>query len=145
MFGLIPFKNGKVKAVGDSIDDFVTGFFNDDLFSSTSDLKSNFKADIKETDKGYLVEAELPGVNKEDINLEYKEGTLVISAKRNEVIEDKKDNYIRKERHYGEFSRSFYVGKIDKNLITASFENGVLKIELPKDKTIIEESKITIS
>ena len=59
--------------------------------------------------------------------------------------EDKKENYIRKERHYGEVSRSFYVGNIDKSAISAKFENGVLEVTLPKqEKSINEDNKIKI-
>lgn len=62
------------------------------------------------------------------INLKF----LVISAKRDENIENKKENYVTRERHYGEFKRSFYIDNIDENKIDASFTDGVLRITLPK-------------
>lgn len=87
---------------------------------------------MKETDDKYLVEADLPGVKKEDINIEYDNGNLTISAKRDETLEDKNENYVRRERHYGEFRRSLYIRNVDEDKIDASFNDGVLKIVLPK-------------
>ena len=87
----------------------------------------------KETDNEYLVSAELPGVNKNDISLDYKNNTLTISAKREEVHDESKDSYIRKERSYGQFSRSFYFDNVKQDKIRAKFENGELKIILPKE------------
>ncbi|MDU3722895.1 MAG: Hsp20/alpha crystallin family protein, partial [Clostridium celatum] len=82
--------------------------------------------------EGYVVHAELPGVKKEDINIDYNNNYLTISATRNNEYEEKKDNYIRRERSYGSVSRGFYISNVDKNLIKAKFDNGVLNIELPK-------------
>lgn len=146
MFGLIPFRTNGVDKKGGSFDNFFNGFFNDDFFSPMSFGKNqNFNADIKETKNEYLVSAELPGVKKEDINLEYRDNNLIISAKRNEEINEKKDNYIRRERTYGEISRSFHVENVDKSKIGAKFENGELQIILPKvNKTFEQSSKIQI-
>lgn len=94
---------------------------------------NKFNSDIIEKDNEYIVSAELSGVSKEDISLDYKNNYLVINAKRNEEHKDKEDNYIRKERSYGEFSRSFYFDNIVQDKISAKFENGVLKIILPKE------------
>lgn len=134
MFGLIPFKTHNTNEVGGTFADFMSDFFNDDLFSpmGITNEFSKFNADVRETDKEYLVCAELPGVNKEDISLDYYNNNLTIKAKRQEVHDDNRDNYIRKERCYGEFSRSFYLDNVNKEGIRAKFENGELKIILPK-------------
>jgi len=87
---------------------------------------------LKETEDNYLVEADLPGVKKENINIEFHNGNLTISAKRDETVEDKKENYVRRERHYGEFKRSLYIKNVDENKINASFNDGVLRVTLPK-------------
>lgn len=148
MFGLIPFRTNGVDKKGDSLDNFFDGFFNDDFFSPMSfgfENTQEFNADIKETENEYLVCAELPGVKKEDINLDYRDNNLIISAKRNEEINEEKDNYIRKERTYGEISRSLYVQNVDKSKICAKFENGELQIILPKlSKTFEQSSRIQI-
>lgn len=144
MFGLVPFKKNGVRTTGDSFDDFITGFFNDDFFTPIASI-NNFNTDIKETDTEYIVEADLPGVKKEDITLDYKDNNLIISAKRENEINEEKDNYIRRERSYGTFSRSFYIDNVDKNSIEASFNDGQLKITLPKvNQSISDDSKILI-
>lgn len=103
------------------------------------------KVDIKENEKEYLLEAELPGINKNDINLELRDDILVISAKRKEEIDEEEENYIRKERRYGSISRSFNMNNIDKDKIKAKFDNGILYITLPKlESSIIKSKKIKI-
>lgn len=148
MFGLIPFRTNGVGKKGGSFDGFFDGFFNDDFFSPMSlgfENNQKFNADIRETQNEYLVSAELPGVRKEDINLEYRDNTLIISAKRDEVINEEKDNYIKRERTYGQISRAFHVENVDKSQISAKFENGELKIILPKtNEAIMEDNRILI-
>lgn len=145
MFGLIPFKtnNTGVQSRG-GFDNLLNEFFNDDFFTDMTS-QNNFNADIKETDNEYIMEADLPGVKKEDINLDYKNNNLIISARRNEEINENTGNYIRRERSYGEISRSFYVENVDENNIRAKFDNGELKVILPKlNKTINSTSRIEI-
>ncbi|MDO5517427.1 MAG: Hsp20/alpha crystallin family protein [Clostridium sp.] len=139
MFGLIPFKTDNSNDKGGSLNSLFNDFFDDSFLTPMGMNMSKFNADVRETENEYLVSAELPGVNKEDISLDYKNKYLVINAKRNEEHKDKEDNYIRKERSYGEFSRSFYFDSIDANKISAKFENGVLKVIIPKK--IKEEDK----
>ena len=122
--------------------DFVSDFFDDfgDVFRGMpSYVKNNstynMRADVKEFDDHYLLDMELPGFNKEDIKAELKDGYLTISASHDEANDEKNDEgkYIRKERYYGECRRSFYVGnQIKKEDIKANFENGILKLNIPK-------------
>ena len=145
MFGLVPFKfNNGENSRGLTINDMFNDFFSDDILS---EFKSdgNFKTDIKETPEGYVVHAELPGVEKKDINIDYSNNYLTISAVRNNENEEKANNFIRKERHYGKISREFYIDNVDKNKIQAKFENGVLNIKLPKKEHIANsDSRILI-
>ncbi|MDD2469378.1 MAG: Hsp20/alpha crystallin family protein [Bacilli bacterium] len=105
-----------------------------DLFDSFLDIptsKNNImKADVYEEDGLYKMDMEIPGFKKEDINIEFDKGYLTISAKKEEVKEDKE--YIRRERFYGEYQRSFYVGEIDEKTIKAEFNNGMLQLTFPK-------------
>lgn len=132
MFDMIPFRKNDLIRRDDFFSPFLKNFFNDDFFSTINDLQGSFKVDLKETDESYLVEADLPGIEKEAIDIEFNNNYLVISAKRNESIEDKKENYVRRQRRYGEFKRSFYIDNVDESKIDASFDHGVLKITLPK-------------
>lgn len=145
MFEMIPFRRHGLSRGDDDFGQFFKNFFNDDFTQSLSNIHGSFKVDLKETDDNYLVEAELPGINKEAISIDYDKNYLTVSAKRDDTIEDKKENYVRRERHYGEFRRSFYVDNVDENNIDASFKDGVLKITLPKlTKGNNEKKKIEI-
>lgn len=94
------------------------------------------KTDIKEDDHSYTLEVELPGIDKKDIHVSLNDGYLTIQAK----AESKNDangehaKYIHRERFSGVSTRSYYVGDVDEHAITAKFENGVLKVTLPKEK-----------
>ena len=108
------------------------------------------KTDIKDTKEGYELDIEIPGYNKEDVSAELKDGYMTISAstKSDEGEKDENGKYIRRERYYGSCSRSFYVGEaITQEDIKARFENGILKLFVPKkeEKPAVEEKKyITI-
>jgi HSP20 family protein len=135
MFGIIPFKTNNLNNEGGYTGNLFDDFFNSDFYAPVGmdNEMSKFKTDIKETEKEYLISADLPGVDKKDINVNYKNKYLVISAKRTEDYDEKKDSYVRKEKTYGELSRSFYFDNIQPDKINAKFENGVLKVELPKE------------
>ena len=90
MFGLVPFRfNNGENNRGLSINDMFNDFFNDDMLSEFNSSGS-FKTDIKENPEGYVIHAELPGVNKEDINIDYNNNYLTISAIKNNEFEEKK-------------------------------------------------------
>lgn len=104
----------------------------DDLFEMPLVTSNNImRSDIYEENNQYVVEIDIPGFHKEDINIDYNNGYLNITAKKEEEIEDNK-NYIRKERFYGKYQRRFYVGDIDEASIKANFDNGILKVVFPK-------------
>ena len=106
-------------------------FFNDDFFTRKD--SGLMKTDIKEGKNNYIVEVDLPGFEKENINLKLNDGYLEISAKVSKNNDDSEGKYVRKERFYGECSRSFYIGdEITEEDIKAEFKNGILKIDIPK-------------
>lgn len=116
----------------------------------TNPTASVMRTDVKETDAGYELHIDLPGYKKEDVKAELKDGNLTISAstKTENDEKDKNGTYIRRERFYGNCSRSFYVGDaVDQKDIKAKFEDGILKVFVPKKeaKPAVEEKKyITI-
>ena len=103
----------------------------------------------KETEKGYEVDMDLPGFKKDEIQMELNDGVLTISAAKglNKDEEDKKGNYIRKERYAGSMSRSFYVGKhVTVEDVHPKYENGILSFSVPKEEAKpVEEKKNYIS
>ena len=121
------------------------GLFND-AFDDMMHDHNMMKTDIREKDGNFILDMELPGFKKEDIQMELKEGYLTINASRNTNKEDKDDegNIIRQERFSGTCTRSFYVGEgVKQSDINASFCNGELKITLPKvDQKAVEEKKV---
>ena len=121
--------------------------FKDPFFSTTFNRSdtSLMKTDIQESGDKYLLDIELPGFHKEDIHAELKDGYLTISAEHNSSHDEKdeKGNYVRRERYVGSCQRRFYVGKnVTQEDIRASFENGVLKMIIPKKEApAVEEKK----
>lgn len=115
----------------------------DDFFTPTrSDDFSRMKCDIYLKDNNYIMEMDIPGFNKEDVNIEIDDNDyLTITAEKSTSSDSEEDdkNYVRKERSYGKYQRSFYVGDIDKENIDATFENGILKVTMPKK----EEEKLS--
>ena len=137
MFGMVPFERHEDNFF-DVFDNFERKFFG----NSSANLPA-FRTDIKDADDKFVLEAELPGFDKEDISLDVKDGILTISAQHKEEKEDKdeKGQYIRRERRYGSFSRSFDVSGIDEGGITAAYKNGILELTLPKVKPAVPEAK----
>ena len=123
--------------------DLFDNFFGDDDFFPKKE-RNLMKTDIKEKKDKYIIEMDLPGYSKENINLELNDGYLMVSAKvEKENNHDEPEKFVRRERFYGECSRSFYVGSdITEEDIEAEFKNGILKIDVPK-KEIEEKTEET--
>ena len=141
MFGMVPFERHEDNFF-DVFDNFERKFFG----NSSANLPA-FRTDIRDDGDHFTLEADLPGFNKEDISLDLKDSILTISAIHQESDEQKDDkgNYIRRERRYGSFQRSFDVTGIDQSGISAAYQNGVLTLSLPKERPVEPESyKIAI-
>ena len=104
----------------------------DDFVNSKG--KDIMKCDIYEVDGIYNIEIDVPGFDKKDINIECKDGYLTVNVKKEQSEESDTKNYIRKERFYGEYTRSFYLGDLDTDRIEAKFNNGTLHITVPKEE-----------
>lgn len=120
-------------------------FFLEDVFGDfLSKDTNNFKCDIYEKEGKYFIEMDTPGFTKEDIKIESDRGYLTVSVSKNNEINEEEKNYIRRERSTRQISRSFYVGDVDTESIKASFNNGVLVIEVPKEEKIDSKRIIQI-
>lgn len=99
------------------------------LFNSFDLFNDNnlMRADVYESNGNYTIDIDLPGFRKEDILIDYNSGYISVTAIKNDA-EQENQNYIRRERFYGEYNRSFYVGDIDEASIKANYENGILKL-----------------
>lgn len=117
---------------------FEDHFFKDFLnypFNKVGKNMQMMKTDISETNNSYVLDIDLPGFDKEDIKIHLGENYLTVYAQREESAENRDENskYIYQERHTGSCSRSFYVGNIKEEYITASYNNGTLTITIPKE------------
>lgn len=145
MANLIPF-NRKNSLANTEFDDFY--FMIDDFFNGgwaeRNMLRDNFKIDVKETAHDYVIEAEVPGIKKEEIELKVENQVLSIIVNREEDFEHEKKDYVHKERHVKSMHRKIRLGKAKKEKIEAMLNDGVLTIIIPKDKDAEDEFKITI-
>ncbi len=107
--------------------------------------KNMMKTDVKELEDGYEVAIDLPGFKKDEIKLELNDGYLTVSAEKGltKDEENKSGRYIRQERYEGSMSRSFFVGKnVKEEDIHAKYENGILRLDVPKnEKAAVPEKK----
>ncbi|MCR5601641.1 MAG: Hsp20/alpha crystallin family protein [Ruminococcus sp.] len=127
MYGLTPF-GGTGFDLWNAFNDFDKDFFGGRM------PVNNCKTDIRDDGNKYVLESELPGFEKEDIKLDINGTQLTISAEHstNSDEKDDKGNYIRRERMFGSYKRSFDIGDTDPEAISAEYKNGILTIELPK-------------
>ena len=131
-------------------DDWMDFPFDRDFWGRTNNktTKNLMKTDIREHDAGYELDIDLPGFKKDEIKAELENGYLTISATKgaNNDEQDKKGKYIRRERCAGTMQRSFYVGDdVTQEDIKAKFENGILRLSIPKKDAKAVETKKTIA
>ena len=140
MFQLVPFKHNLL-AQDEKDFERLFDWINRPVRNFFSDIPT-IKTDIQDKENDYELIAELPGINKEDIHLSYKNNYLTISAEIHQENDDKK--YLHRERILKDVSRTFYFDNVDYENISAKFDNGLLTINLPKVKNI-KENEIVIN
>ncbi len=126
MFDLIPFENR-----ANSIFDYFNKM-NQDIFGELDKGLTPFRADILDKGDKFLLKADMPGFDKQDIHIDISGDRLTITAEHTEETNENDNAYIRKERRYGSLSRSFDISNIESGNISARYENGVLELDLPK-------------
>lgn len=126
---------------------FIDDFFNDSYSFDNALEASTFKVDVEEKEDAFIVEAELPGINKDDVEVQYDEGKLSIMVNHDESKEEKDEerNFIHKERKTTSMSRSMYFENVDEENFEASLENGILTIKVPKKVKHETKKKIEIN
>ena len=147
MFGLVPFGSRRDLAAGEKSFDRLFDVFNEPFFHNFDmGMTQGFKVDVEDKGNAYELTADLPGMKKEDISLNYENSYLTISAKKETSSEekDKQGNFIRRERSTGSMTRSFYIDGIDVANVDASFKDGVLTIVMPKVEKTKRISQIEI-
>ena len=132
MFELIPFdrRGSRVSAYDPfrMLDDMERSFFG----GANHPAMSSFRTDVTDTGDAFVLDAELPGFKKEDIKIDVENDCLTITAERKADEEEKQKNFIKRERFYGSFSRSFDVSGVNVDGIEAAYNDGFLKLTMPK-------------
>lgn len=145
MTQLVPFTsrrgdlmNRRYAPLSNMIDDFFNDTYSNRLRTS------NFKIDIKEEDNQYVIEAEIPGFDREQITLDLENGLLSITAEKTETTNDEKHNYIHRERTTRSMTRRIALGDVDEDQLKAKLDNGILEIIVPKKPVLEAKKRITI-
>ena len=147
MFEIIPMTHSRsLWSPFREMDNLARAFFDEPFFSAKAEIRP-FKTDIRKTEEGFILEADLPGFDKKDIAVDIEGDVLTIKAERHSESEDKdkKDSFVRIERSYGAYERRFDVSGIDTDKIVAKYENGVLVLNMPgKEPELPSARKLTI-
>lgn len=133
---MIPYSSRSSSSLMDLFDEFERS-----VFGESGRRTPIFSTDIRDEGDHYLLQAELPGFRKEDIDLDVKDNVLTITAQHQEENEAKTGSYLCKERRSGSFSRSFNLEGIQEDGITAAYQNGVLELAMPKRQEVLPQSR----
>ncbi len=145
MTGLTIFNRPPVSRRNDFVDfyNMIDDFFGDSSLSRTARAEA-FKMDLKENDDNYTIEAELPGIAKENIKISFDEGTLYIGVEQEASKDEEKGNYIYRERTCSSMARSVHLRDIDIDKIDAKLEEGILTIIVPKLELVEKKKQIEV-
>ena len=150
MAGLVPFnrRGNYLAQPGAGLEDFyntLDDFFSDNWLSGRDLLRDTFKIDIEETGDAYIIQAELPGIQKKDIELNVDNEDLCISVNHSEEDDKKEKNYIHQERRVTSMSRRVRLANANLGAIKANLDNGILSITVPKKEKESDTFKIEIN
>lgn len=144
---LVPLIRRSPSRKNDEFEDFynvLDDFFTSPISRSRNLVNNSFQLDIKDKEDKYIVEADLPGISKEEININLTEGSLTIAVEREEKEETEEKEYVHRERRYTSMSRSVYLGDVKDEDIKAKLVDGVLNIEIPKGEDKERTKRIEI-
>ena len=147
MFGVTPFNRNAVRKnnESDTFRDLIDDFFRDDFFPFRNLKYDTFKVDIRDEGDHYLVEADMPGIKKSDIHLDYRDGLLNISIESETSKEENNKTYIHRERITQAMHRTLNLGELNVDKIEASLNDGILTIRAPKAEIIEKKTEINIT
>ncbi len=146
MANLIPANRRNRSVTPTGFEDFynmLDDFFTDPWLTGRR-TQAAFKIDVQQTDNEYTIEAELPGVKKEEVSLEMNDGTLRISVNHEENRDEETKNYIHRERRYSSMSRAVYLADAEADGISAKLDGGILRVSVPRQKNAESTRRIEI-
>lgn len=133
-----------------NVDDFwdltrmMEQFFEDPYERLSTRTQKTFRIDVQDLEHAYRVEAELPGIQREEVKLDYREGILSICVNRTEEQEEKEEHYIRRERYMSSMSRTVHLPDVQVGIIEARLNDGLLVIDLPKTEDAEKRVEIEV-
>jgi HSP20 family protein len=136
MFTMVPYRRYLTKPVRPFESFFNDSFFRNFLNGTEGLLTNSFRVDVRDTDDAYVIEAEMPGLKEEQIKLEVDDGMLTISADFQNEIKQEDSDKLYCERRSGHMERSFNLENIDADNISAKYKDGILYVNLPKEKPV---------
>lgn len=143
MASLVPYNYGNRGIFDVGFGDVLNSFLGDDWPARTL-TRTSFKVDVEETDRAYVVSADLPGVKKDEIDVDMADGRLTISVAHSEATSDESKNYLHRERSYSSMTRSVCLPDIDATRIEAKLDEGVLTVNVPKVPEADRSTKIEV-
>ena len=137
MSNLVPSRNNRNREAVTPFD-FMRNFFSDPFFSSFPSILSSggIRADVRDNGDEYLIEADMPGISKDRINLDVHNDVLTISVNEEYEHKDEREDYLYRERRMGSMSRSFALDNVREDGIRAEYRDGVLSVHLPKEAEV---------
>ena len=144
MAGLIPFNLRKNELSSHNLFNMMDDFFNDAWPLNRNLMGDTFKVDVQDSGNAYTIEAELPGLQKDQINLSLDNDRLTISIQRSEDVNQDNDKYIHRERRFTSMKRSIFLADAFSEGIDAKLDNGILKITVPKKDKLDHTKQIEI-
>ena len=144
MAGLVPFNRRRYDLPSTNLFNMMDDFFHDDWPLSRNLMSCTFKTDVQETGSEYIIEAEMPGVQKGEIDLSMDDSKLTIRVERNTEIKNDGDHYIHRERCFSSMQRSIFLADAGDESINANLCDGILKIIVPKRVTPSPARRIEI-
>lgn len=148
MYGLVPVHRRGTVAVNNRLPDvfdMFDDFFNDGLALRRAMSFDTFKVDVRDEDDRYVVEAEIPGVKKEELDIDLRDGRLTIAVNREEKVDEETKNYVHRERRRTSMTRAMMLPDASADGVSATLDEGVLSIVVPKVKRAESSTKIAIS
>ena len=144
MTNLVPFNRRLLGGFNSDFNSMLDDFFKDSVTMQRRLDRDTFKVDVISNENEYIVEAELPGIAKEAVSLDYNDGRLVISVTEESEDTNEGKNYIHKERRVSSASRSIYLAEASQEDIKAKLDNGILVVTVPKQNQAAKCQKISI-
>ena len=140
MAGLIPFNQRRNDLTPRNLFNMMDDFWSDTWPFARNLMNDTFKVDVQESDTAYTIEAEMPGIQKDEIQLALNDNRMTISVERSENVQNDNNNYIHRERRYSSMQRCVYLADAGEQGVDASLSDGILKIVVPK-KVHADQSK----